>query len=156
MYFTNVAQPTATTPAMVSPTEGDNITVTCAATGVPVPSVTWSRADGSDLTDSRYIISDTSSTMVVNDVYQVTRNLTIRNIVRADMGAMYGCTVTNVVNTVQSDVTIISVLCKLSKVVMYIYVPIVVYTQLQYSQYDIILYFVWADQRDKVCFILYG
>ena len=125
MYFTNVAQPNATTSDMVSPREGDNFIFTCTATGVPVPSVTWSRADGSSLTDSRYVISDTSSTMVVNDVYQVTRNLTIMNIVRADMGAMYGCTVTNVVNTVQSNVAIISVLCKFSimyKCYVYLYV----------------------------------
>ena len=114
MYFANVAQPTATIPALVSPREGDNLTITCTATGIPIPSVTWSIANGSTLTDSRHVISDTSSIMVVNDVYQVTRNLTIMNIVRADMGAMYGCTVTNVVNTVQSNVTIISVLCKFS------------------------------------------
>ena len=88
--------------------------ITCTATGIPIPSVTWSRANGSSLTDSRYVISNTNSTMVVNDVYQVTWKLIIMNIVRADMGAMYGCTVTNVVNTVQSNVTIISVLCKFS------------------------------------------
>ena len=127
MYFTNVAQPTATTPAMVSPREGDNLTITCTATGVPVPSITWSRSDGSSLTDSRYVISDTSSTMVVSDVYQVTRNLTIMSIVRADMGAMYGCTVRNVVNTLQTNVTIISVLCKFSIMYMYLY-TVVVYT----------------------------
>ena len=51
---------------------------------------------------------------MVNDVYQVTRNLTIMNIVRADMGTMYGCTVTNVVNAVQSNVTINNVLSKFS------------------------------------------
>ena len=95
---------------MVTSIEGDNLTITCTATGVPVPSVTWSRVDGSSLTDSRYVISDISSSMVVNDVYQVTRNLTIMNVIREDAG-MYGCTVTNVVNTVQSNVTI-TVLCK--------------------------------------------
>ena len=108
-----VAQPTATTPATVSPAEGDNITITCIATGVPVPSVTWSRADNSSLTDSRYVISDTSSTVVVTDMdssdtYQVTRNLTILNFVKTDVEAMYACTVSNVVGTVQSNVTIIS------------------------------------------------
>ena len=97
---------------MVSVSEGDSVTITCTATGVPVPSVNWSRADGSSLTDSRYVISDTSSSMVVNDVYQVTRNLTIMNIVREDIGVEYSCTVTNVVDTVQSNVIII-VLCKL-------------------------------------------
>ena len=101
---------------MVSVSEGDSVTITCTATGVPVPSVNWSRADGSSLTDSRYVISDTSPPMVVNEVYQVTRNLTIMNIVRADIGVEYGCTVTNVVDTVQSNVSII-VLCKL--IIMY-------------------------------------
>ena len=114
IYFTLIAQPTATIPATVSVSEGDSITITCTATGVPVPSVHWSRADGSSLTDSRYVISDTSSSMVVNDVYQVTRNLTIMNIVRADIGVEYSCTVTNVVDT---DVSII-VLCKL--IIIYI------------------------------------
>ena len=97
---------------MVSVSEGDNVTINCTATGVPVPSVDWSRADGSSLTDSRYIISDTSSSVVVNEVYQVTRSLTIMNIVRGDIGVEYGCTVTNVVDTVQSNISII-VLCKL-------------------------------------------
>ena len=114
MYICSVvAQPTAITPAAVSSAEGDNITITCTATGVPVPSVTWSRADNSSLTDSRYIISNTSSTIVITDMdfsdtYQVTRNLTIINFVATDVGAVYVCTVSNVVGTVQSDVTIIS------------------------------------------------
>ena len=119
MSFNNVAQPNVTTPDMVSPIEGDNLTITCTATGVPVPTVTWSRADGSSLTDSRYAISNTSSTMIVNDVYQVTRSLTIMNIVTADVGEMYSCTVTNVVNTVRSDVAIINVLGKF--IIMYKY-----------------------------------
>ena len=123
MVFTIIAQPTATIPTMVSVSEGESVTITCTATGVPVPSVEWSRADGSSLTDSRYVISDTSSSMVVNDVYQFTRNLTIMNIVRGDIGVEYGCTITNVVDTVQSNVSI-TVLCKL-----------------------ILLYFVWVDQR---------
>ena len=108
-----VARPTVTTPAAVSPAEGDNITITCVATGVPVPSITWSRADGSSLTDSRYVISNTSSAVVVTDMdssdtYQVTRNLTITNIVTTDVGAVYACAVSNDVGTVQSDVTVIS------------------------------------------------
>ena len=116
MVFTIIAQPTATIPAMVIVSEGESVTITCTATGVPVPSVEWSRADGSSLTDRRYVISDTSSSMVVNDVYQVTRDLTIMNIVRGDIGVEYGCTVTNVVDTIQSNVSI-TVLCKL--IIMY-------------------------------------
>ena len=106
---------------MVSVSEGESITITCTATGVPVPSVNWSRADDSSLTDSRYVISDTSSSMVVNDVYQVTRDLTIMNITRGDIGVEYGCTVTNVVDTVQSNVSI-TVLCKL--IIMYVYIQL--------------------------------
>ena len=102
---------------MVSVSKGESLTITCTATGVPAPSVNWSRADGSSLTDSRYVISDISSPMVVNEVYQVTRNLTIMNIVRGDIGVEYGCIVTNVVDTVQSNVSII-VLCKLIIVVI--------------------------------------
>ena len=112
---------------MVSASEGGSIIITCTATGVPVPSVNWSRADGSSLTDSRYVISDTSSSMVVNDVYQVTRNLTIMNIVGADIGVEYSCTVTNVVDTVQSNVSII-VLCKL--IIVWYRCPICVYNEL--------------------------
>ena len=115
--FTITAQPTATIPAMVSVSEGGSITnITCTATGVPVPSIEWNRVDGSSLTDSRYVISDTSSSMVVNDVYQVTRDLNIMSIVRADIGVEYSCIVTNVVDTVQSNVSII-VLCKF--IIMY-------------------------------------
>ena len=114
--FILIAQPTATIPAMVSVSEEESITITCTASGVPVPSVNWNRADGSSLTDSRYVISDTSSAMIINDVYQVTRNLTIMNIVREDIGMEYGCIVTNVVDTVQSNVSI-TVLCKL--IIMY-------------------------------------
>ena len=121
---TLIAQPTAIIPAMVSVSEGESITITCTATGVPVPSVNWSRADGSSLTDNRYVISDSSSSMEVNEVYQVTRNLTIMNIIREDIGVEYGCTVTNVVDTVQSNVSI-TVLCKL----------IIIYNSVMYTLY---------------------
>ena len=102
-----VAQPNATTLSMMNVNEGENITITCTATGVPVPSVNWSRADGSSLTDSRYENSDTSSSVIVNDVYQVTRNLTIMSSVREDTGMEYSCTATNVLGTAQSNVSII-------------------------------------------------
>ena len=97
---------------MVSVNEGENITIICTATGVPVPSVNWSRANGSNLTDSRYVISDTSSSVIVNDVYHLTRNLTIMNSVREDTGMEYSCAATNELGTAQSNISII-VLCKL-------------------------------------------
>ena len=110
--YDDIVQPIATAPAMVSVNEGENITINCTATGAPAPSVNWISADGSSLTDSRYIISDTSSSVMVNDVYQVTRNLIIMNSVREDTGMEYSCTATNVLGTAQSNVSI-TVLCKL-------------------------------------------
>ena len=118
LFFNNTAQPTVITPTIVYTSEGNNVTIVCTATGVPVPSVTWTRADGSSLNDSR-INSDTSSTMVVSGVWQVTRNLTITNIRRAESG-VYVCRVTNVVNTVQNNVTI-DVLCKLIRIIINFY-----------------------------------
>ena len=110
---TIVAELTATTPAVVSPAEQDNVTITCTATDVPVPSITWSRAVGSNLTDFRTAISETSSTMVITDMdssdtYQVTQNLTIIYILPEDNEAVYTCTVSNAMNSVHSNVTIIS------------------------------------------------
>ena len=107
-----IAQPTVNTPAMVSAIAGGNsVTITCTATGVPVPTINWTRADG--ITDTRYVMEDTSSSMIVNDVYQVTRNLTIMNVVSTDSG-VYTCTASNVVDTVQSNVTV-TVMGKLLK-----------------------------------------
>ena len=116
IFIMFIAQPTATTLSLVSVYEGESITITCTATGVPAPSVNWSRADNSSLTDSRYVISDTSFSVMVNDVYQVTRNLTIMSSVREDIGMEYSCIATNVLGTAQSNVSI-TVFCKL--IIMY-------------------------------------
>ena len=108
-------QPTVNTPDMAIATEGDtSTTITCTATGVPVPTVSWTGPDGSIMNDSKYTISDTSSPVMVtdgsNEVFQVTSDLTIMSVVRGDTGVYY-CVVTNVVNSVQSDTTL-TVMCK--------------------------------------------
>ncbi|XP_065918563.1 hemicentin-1-like isoform X2 [Dysidea avara] len=102
--------PTVDIPNMVSATEGDNsTTITCIATGVPVPTIIWSRPDNSSLVESRYVISDSSPPVAVsngsNEVFQITSNLTIMNVLRGDTG-VYHCLVFNVVNSVQSDTTL--------------------------------------------------
>ena len=113
-FFT--VQPTANTTDMASATEGDTSTaITCTATGVPVPTVSWTRSDGSSIVnDIKYTISDTSSPVMVtdgsNEVSQVTSDLTIMSVVQGDTG-VYSCVVNNVVNSVQSDTTL-TVMCK--------------------------------------------
>ena len=100
---------------MASATEGDIITtISCIATGVPLPTVSWSGTGGCDImSDSKYTISDTSSLVMVgnNEVFQVSSNLTIMRVVRGDTG-VHSCVVTNLLNTVQSN-TILTVMCKL-------------------------------------------
>ena len=99
---------------MASTTERDiSTTISCTATGIPLPTVSWTGPGGSDImSDSKYTISDTSSLVMVgsNEVFQVTSNLTIMSIVRGDTG-VYSCVVTNLLNTVQSNTTL-TVLCK--------------------------------------------
>ena len=111
----HLVPPTVDIPNMVSATEGDNsTTITCIATGVPVPTIIWSRPDNSSLVESRYVISDSSPPVAVsngsNEVFQITSNLTIMNVLRGDTG-VYHCLVFNVVNSVQSDTTL-TVMCK--------------------------------------------
>ena len=101
-------------PSMVSTTEGDtSITISCTATGVPVPTINWTIPD-SGLVESRHIIGDPSPPVVVtddsNEVFQVTGSLTIMNVVRGDAG-VYSCVVSNVLNNIQSDTTL-TVMCK--------------------------------------------
>ena len=99
---------------MAGATEGDtSTTISCTATGVPLPTVSWTGPGGSDIMNgSKYTISNTSSLVMVgsNEVFQVTSNLTIMSVVRGDTG-VYSCVVTNLLNTVQSN-TILTVMCK--------------------------------------------
>ena len=100
---------------MASATEGDtSTTITCTATGVPVPTVSWTGPGGSIINDNKYSISDTSSPVMItdgsNEVFQVSSDLTIMSVVRGDTG-LYYCVVTNVVNSVQDDTTL-TVMCK--------------------------------------------
>jgi len=100
---------------MVSATEGDtSTTITCKATGVPVPTVSWIGPFGNIMNNSKYTINDTSSPVMViddsNEVFEIISDLTIANTVRVDTG-VYTCVVTNVVNSIQSD-TILNVMCK--------------------------------------------
>ena len=130
IYLMIIVIPTATTPAMVIAYEGENVTITCTAAGISLPSVNWTRANGCNLTDNRYVISNTSSSVIVNYTYQVTRNLTIMNIVREDAG-VYSCLVTNGMGTAQTKSNVnITVLCKLIIIYNYVTCSLYVYTEL--------------------------
>ena len=90
--------------------EGINITFTCESTGIPLPTITWSK-DNETLND-RVFVSDSVIGLVVNrNVTRVSVNLTITNTSREDTG-VYVCSATNHVGSDSSNVSII-VQCKL-------------------------------------------
>ena len=115
LCFSHIVQPTANVPRMVNTTEGAISIITCTATGVPLPTISWIRPDNSSLVGSRYAITDPGPTVVVtdgsNEVFQITSNFTVMNATRGDTG-VYSCMVYNVVNSLRSDTTL-TVMCKL-------------------------------------------
>ena len=85
--------------------EGNNITITCEATGIPLPTILWAFS-------GRILMSDSVNTTTVNgDVLRVTERLTIMNVSREYTG-MYTCSANNSVGSDNSDITI-TVQCKL-------------------------------------------
>ena len=106
--------PTITTPMEgeeFNITEGSNGSITCTATGYPVPSVVWQNSDGSSLSNNRLVSGspvNISSTGVGN-VSSVSVELMVIGAMRVDSG-MYRCSVTN---SVSSRNITINVQCKL-------------------------------------------
>lgn len=76
--------------------EGDNITLTCNASGKPQPCITWTKLGSSE------VISDTSSLAIVN----VTRPGTPDNMIQ------FQCTASNGVETPATDITTVTVQCE--------------------------------------------
>ena len=90
-----------TTQPQVGPvTEGDNVTLSCNASGGPLPTITWTR-DGSVLNSSVPRIS----------LEAESRELTITNISRADSGE-YRCVANNSEGTNISHAATLDVKCK--------------------------------------------
>ena len=96
-------------------TEGSNGSITCTATGYPVPTVVWQNSDGSSLSNNRLVSGSpmTSSTGVGN-VSSVSVELMVIGAMRVDSG-MYRCSANNSVNTNTSGI-IITVQCKCNAV----------------------------------------
>ena len=93
-------------------TEGSNGSITCTATGYPVPTVVWQNSDGSSLSNNRLVSGSPviiSSTGIGN-VTSVSVELMVIGAMRVDTG-MYRCSANNSVNSTTRNI-IITVQCK--------------------------------------------
>ena len=94
-------------------TEGSNGSITCTATGYPVPTVVWQNSDGSSLSNNRLVSGspvNISSTGVGN-VSSVSVELMVIGAMRVDTG-MYRCSANNNVSNATTIINI-TVQCKL-------------------------------------------
>ena len=93
-------------------TEGSNGSITCTATGYPVPTVVWQNSDGSSLSNNRLVSGDpVISSTGVGNVSSVSVELMVIGAMRVDTG-MYRCSANNSVSNTTSNITI-TVQCKL-------------------------------------------
>ena len=90
-------------PRSVAKTEGNNVTLSCNATGNPVPTISWTR-DGSPLDTN-----DNSRISFSADKEQ----LTMTNVSRTDSGE-YRCVAENRVGNDTSNAAKLDIQCKLS------------------------------------------
>ena len=90
--------------------EGINITFTCESIGIPLPTITWSRDNGT--LDDRVFVSDSVTDLDSNsNVTRVSVNLTIMSTSREDTG-VYICSANNYIGSDSTDVNV-TVQCKL-------------------------------------------
>ena len=94
--------------------EGSNGSITCTATGYPVPTVVWQNSDGSSLSNNRLLSGspvNISSTGVGN-VTSVSVELMVIGVMRDDNG-LYRCSANNSINNATSNIKIsVYVQCK--------------------------------------------
>ena len=101
-------------------TEGSNGSITCTATGYPVPTVVWQNSDGSSLSNNRLVSgSAVISSTGVGNVSSVSVELMVIGAMRVDSG-MYRCSANNSVNSTTSNITI-TVQCKLHGIKSIVY-----------------------------------
>ena len=88
--------------------ENQNVTFTCKAVGIPPPSIYWTRGV-SNLTD-RVVVGDPEETSVPyksdptsGSVYEVTRRLTLLDVVDGDSDMGYACVAVNVVGSNETE-----------------------------------------------------
>ena len=109
----------AVAPSIITPiegqqfniTEGSNGSITCTATGYPVPTVVWQNSDGSSLSNNRLVSgSPLISSTGVGNVSSVSVELMVIGAMRVDTG-MYRCSANNSINSTTRDISI-TVQCK--------------------------------------------
>ena len=94
-------------------TEGSNGSITCTATGYPVPTVVWQNSDGSSLSNNRLVSGSSvniSSTGVGNES-SVSVELMVIGAMKVVDSGMYRCSANNIVNSTARNITI-TIQCK--------------------------------------------
>ena len=95
-------------------TEGSNRSITCVATGYPVPTVVWQNSDGSSLSNNRLVSgSPVVSSTGVGNVSSVSVELMVIGAMRVDNG-MYRCLASTGISSTTKNVSI-TVQCKFCK-----------------------------------------
>ena len=88
-------------------TEGSNGSITCTATGYPVPTVVWQNSDGSSLSNNRLVSGNpVISSTGVGNVSSVSVELMVIGAMRVDSG-MYRCSANNSVSSTTRNITIL-------------------------------------------------
>ena len=92
--------------------EGSDDSITCTATGYPVPTVVWQNSDGSSLSNNRLVSGSpvNISPTGVGNVTSVNVELIVIGAMRVDTG-MYRCLANNSVNRTTRNISI-TVQCK--------------------------------------------
>ena len=94
-------------------TEGNNRSITCTATGYPVPTVVWQNSDGSSLSNNRLVSGSpvNISPTGVGNVTSVSVELMVIGAMRVDTG-MYRCSANDSVSSITRNINI-TIQCKL-------------------------------------------
>ena len=94
-------------------TEGSDGSITCTATGYPVPTVVWQNSDGSSLSNNRLVSGSpvNISPTGVGNVTSVSVELMVIGAMRVDTG-MYTCSANNNISNTTRNISI-TVQCKL-------------------------------------------
>ena len=101
--------PTITTPMEGEEfiiTEGSYGSITCTATGYPVPAVVWQNSDGSSLSNNRLVSGSPVITSTgVGNVSSASVDLMVIGVMRLDSG-IYRCLANNSVSNAARNITI--------------------------------------------------
>ena len=92
-------------------TERSNRSITCTATGYPVPTVVWQNSDGNSLSNNRLVSgSPVISSTGIGNLASVSVELMVIGALREDTG-MYRCLANNIISDTSKNI-IITTQCK--------------------------------------------